>query len=142
MGNLKISHRLALGFAVIVLLLVAAVSSTLWQVSGIKEGTDRIVNLRTPTAQASAGMTRDIYASLAALRGWMLTGRSEITGLASGSDLEMSFGYGGAVADVLLHGSAQSRISLRTLFGAGHARVLVPVVGPELNADNFGVFEP
>ncbi len=72
----------------------------------------------------------------------MLSGKSAITGLASGSDLEMSFGYGGAVADVLLHGSEQTRISLRALIGAGHARVLVPVVGPELGADNFGVLEP
>ena len=74
--------------------------------------------------------------------GWLLSGKSEITGLASGSDLEMSLGYGGAVLDVLLRGSEQSRISLRALIGAGHARVLVPVVGPELNADNFGVLEP
>ncbi len=98
------------------------------------------------------GSTEAIWGGVALLRvhprvslgagGWMLPGKSEITGLASGSDLEMSLGYGGAVVDVLLHGSAQSRISLRTLFGAGHARVLVPVVGPEIGADNFGVLEP
>lgn len=74
--------------------------------------------------------------------GWVLSGKSDLTGLASGSDLEMSFGYGGAVVDVLLHGSERSRVSLRALIGAGHARVLVPVVGPEIGADNFGVLEP
>ena len=76
MGNVKISHKLIGGFAVVVLVLAVAVGATLWQVSSIKEGTDRIVNPRTPTAQASAGITSDIYASLAALRGWMLTGNA------------------------------------------------------------------
>lgn len=74
--------------------------------------------------------------------GWLLVGRSEIVGTSSGSDLELSFGYGGAVADVLLHGSQRSRISLRTLVGAGNAKALVPVVGSEDGADNFGIVEP
>ncbi len=77
MRNQKISHRMALGFATIVLLLAISVGTSLWQVAGIKTGTDRIVNLRTPTAQASAALTSNIYASLAALRGWMLTGNPD-----------------------------------------------------------------
>ena len=74
MKNLKVIHRLIIGFTVIVLLLAAAVVTTLIQVSTIKDSTDRIINLRTPTAQASSRVTSDIYATLAALRGWMLTG--------------------------------------------------------------------
>lgn len=74
MKKFNVFHRLIFGFAVIIFLLAAAVSSTLVQVSSIKDGTDLIVNLRTPTAQASANMTSNIYASLATLRGWMLTG--------------------------------------------------------------------
>ncbi len=77
MSNLKVSQRLMGGFAVIVLLLVVAVATTLWQVSGIKSGTDRIVNLRMPTAEASGNMVNNINASLAALRGWMLTGNEK-----------------------------------------------------------------
>ena len=74
--------------------------------------------------------------------GWLLAGRSEILGASAGSDLELSFGYGGAVAEVLLHSSERNQVSLRTLVGAGNARVLVPVVGPELGSDNFGIVEP
>ena len=72
--KLKISHRLALGFAIVVLMLAAAVGTTLWRIGAINEGTGRIVGLRMPTAQTSAQLTNDINASLAALRGWMLTG--------------------------------------------------------------------
>jgi methyl-accepting chemotaxis protein len=74
MKNLKVAHKLYGGFAFVILLLVAAVTITIWQVSKIDETSDRIVNLRTPTAQSSAALTNDINASLASLRGWMLTG--------------------------------------------------------------------
>jgi methyl-accepting chemotaxis protein len=56
------------------LLLGCAVGVTIWQVGNIKDGTDRIVNLRIPTSQASTAMLTQIQASLANLRGWMLTG--------------------------------------------------------------------
>ena len=72
----KIGHRLYAGFGVIVALMVIAIASTLWLVSDIKRTTDRISGLRAPTASASATLTTDIQASLAALRGWMLTGNA------------------------------------------------------------------
>jgi methyl-accepting chemotaxis protein len=72
--ELRISGRLSFGFGVLVVVLIAAVASTLFEVSGVKTVTDRIVNLRTPTSQASARLVNDINASLASLRGWMLTG--------------------------------------------------------------------
>ncbi len=72
---LKVTHRLAAGFALIVILLAAAVTVTLWEVNVIGAATNRIKVLRMPTANASASMTTDIEASLAALRGWMLTGK-------------------------------------------------------------------
>ncbi len=67
MPELKISGRLSLGFGVLVLVLIAAVGTTLFQVSSAKKVTDRIVNLRTPTAQASARLVNNINASLASL---------------------------------------------------------------------------
>ncbi|MHA1166050.1 MAG: MCP four helix bundle domain-containing protein, partial [Alphaproteobacteria bacterium] len=76
MPALKISHKLIGGFAAVVLLLTAAVGTTLWEVKGVKNLSDRIVHMRTPTAEASASLTREIYASLADLRGWMLTGNT------------------------------------------------------------------
>lgn len=74
MKNLKVTYKLYGGFAAVILLLVAAVATTIWQVSKVEETTDRIVELRMPTAQSSAALTNSINASLAALRGWMLTG--------------------------------------------------------------------
>ena len=70
----KIRGRLILGFSVVILVLIGAVGSTIWTVTGLKESTDRVVGLRVPTALASAGMATNINASLAALRGWALTG--------------------------------------------------------------------
>ncbi len=72
--NLKIGGRLILGYSVMVLVLAIAVGATLWSVTSIDRVTNRMVELRTPTAQASASMVNNINASLAALRGWMLTG--------------------------------------------------------------------
>ncbi|MCW9044913.1 MAG: MCP four helix bundle domain-containing protein, partial [Alphaproteobacteria bacterium] len=72
--NLKIGGRLVLGYSVMALVLAIAVGATLWSVSNIDKVTTRMVELRTPTAQASASIVNNINASLAALRGWMLTG--------------------------------------------------------------------
>lgn len=66
MKNLKVPYKLYGGFAVIFFLLAAAVLTTIWQASEIKQTTDRIVTLTTPTAQARAVMTNNINASLAA----------------------------------------------------------------------------
>lgn len=77
LNKLKISHRLYGGFAILVLLLVAAVGTTVWLVKDVGANSDRIVSLRMPTAQASAKMVNNINASLADLRGYMLTGNKE-----------------------------------------------------------------
>lgn len=74
---LKVTHRLAVGFALIVILLASAVAITLVEVGSIGATTQRIKTLRTPTANASSNLTNDINASLAALRGWMLTGNEK-----------------------------------------------------------------
>jgi methyl-accepting chemotaxis protein len=73
-SKLNIGTRLAVGFAAVALVLVVAVGTSLVKVDSIRKEANRIVDLRVPTAQASAGMVNDINASLAALRGWMLTG--------------------------------------------------------------------
>ena len=77
MRNLKISFRLIGGFALISILLITAIVLTLVNIQGVKATNDRIVELRTPTSQASHALTNDINASLAALRGWMLTGNED-----------------------------------------------------------------
>lgn len=72
--NLKISGRLILGFGTMAVILAVAVGMTIWNVSAIDKTSKRIVDLRMPTAAASSDMVKNIYGSLAALRGYMLTG--------------------------------------------------------------------
>ena len=73
--KLKISHRLYAGFAVLLLLLAGAVGTTLWLVSGIETVSDRVATLRTPTALTAERLTADLQGTLAALRGYILTGK-------------------------------------------------------------------
>ena len=75
--KLKLRGRLIGGFGLMIALTVCIVVFTLWQVSSISSVGDRIVKLRTPTAAASSGLVNDINASLAALRGYMLTGNAK-----------------------------------------------------------------
>jgi methyl-accepting chemotaxis protein len=72
--NFNISQRLMLGFGAMAAILVIAVGVTIWNVSAIDNTSKRIVELRMPTAAASSNMVKNIYGSLAALRGYMLTG--------------------------------------------------------------------
>ena len=72
--NLNISGRLIAGFAVMGVILALAVGMTIFKVSEINKTATRIVDLRMPTAAASSNMVKNIQASLAALRGYMLTG--------------------------------------------------------------------
>jgi len=69
-----IRARLIAGFSAMAVILAVAVGLTIFQVSSIDKTASRIVDLRMPTAASSANMVKNIYASLAALRGYMLTG--------------------------------------------------------------------
>ncbi len=73
----SISRQLIAGFASIALVLVASVGMTIYEVSQIDEISTRIVELRAPTARDSSEMLSSINGSLAALRGYMLTGEDK-----------------------------------------------------------------
>ncbi|MEX1204976.1 MAG: methyl-accepting chemotaxis protein, partial [Dongiaceae bacterium] len=62
------------GFAAVCLVLAAAVGTTVFMVGGVRTNTAQMVELRMPTALASSDIVKEVYASLAALRGWMITG--------------------------------------------------------------------
>ncbi|MCH7500906.1 MAG: HAMP domain-containing protein [Nitrospinae bacterium] len=70
--NLKVGMKIGGGFATVGLILLITVSLAIWQTNSTKVLTDRVVDLRTPTLQASMAMMNGINHSLAALRGWML----------------------------------------------------------------------
>jgi hypothetical protein len=74
--------------------------------------------------------------------GWILHSRSAIDVASPGPDLEMALGYGGVVADARIVAHHRMAVDIRVLAGAGNAKIIVPVVGSEIGADNFGVLEP
>jgi methyl-accepting chemotaxis protein len=72
--HLNIRGRLILGFSVLCALLACVVGITILKVSAVNESTDRTVSLRVPTAMAASDVVAGVYASLASLRGWLITG--------------------------------------------------------------------
>src|SRR5581483_3850385 len=72
--NLRIRSRLIFGFSAICLILLASIGTTMWKVAGSNQATQSMVDVRVPTAMAGDRLVGQLYASLAALRGWMLTG--------------------------------------------------------------------
>jgi methyl-accepting chemotaxis protein len=72
--QLNIRGRLILGFAVLCTLLAGVVGTTIIKVRTVSESTERTVNLRVPTAMTASDLVAGVYASLASLRGWLITG--------------------------------------------------------------------
>lgn len=75
--NLKIGARVYAGCFAIVAVLVISVMTTLVSVRQIGTSVERLDSLRIPTSNSSQTMVRDIYGTLASLRGWMLTGNPD-----------------------------------------------------------------
>jgi methyl-accepting chemotaxis protein len=71
---LSIGARLIGGFAAVCLILGIAVGITLWRMETVASSVDRMVTLRAPVAQAGLELVNGINASLATLRGYLLTG--------------------------------------------------------------------
>ena len=72
--HLNIRGRLILGFGVLCALLACVVGITIMKVRTVNESTDRTVTLRVPTAMTASDVVAGVYASLASLRGWLITG--------------------------------------------------------------------
>lgn len=72
--NMNIRNRLLMGFGAVSLILAFVVGLSIYQVKYLNQQTTRIDQLRVPTAATSSALVKDIYASLADLRGYMLTG--------------------------------------------------------------------
>ena len=75
--NVKLGTRIGAGYAAVALVLIAAVTTTIWQVSKTTEVTDRVIELRAPTAQSTLMMLNGMNHSLAALRGWIILGNDK-----------------------------------------------------------------
>ena len=77
MTTLRIRGRLIAGFGAVLLIMAVMVGTTVTKVAGIGALTQSITGKRVPTAVTSARLVNSINASLAALSGWMLTGRED-----------------------------------------------------------------
>jgi methyl-accepting chemotaxis protein len=72
--QMNIRARLIFGFSALCILLAGVVAITIVKVHSIHDATGRTVNLRVPTAMAASDLVAEVYASLAALRAWVITG--------------------------------------------------------------------
>ena len=72
--HLGIRSRLIIGCGTLCILLAAAIGITIVKVQSVGESTARNANLRVPTALAASDLISGVYASLASLRGWLITG--------------------------------------------------------------------
>ncbi|MGJ4999586.1 HAMP domain-containing methyl-accepting chemotaxis protein [Bradyrhizobium sp. HKCCYLS3077] len=77
-SNLKIQTRLLAGFGLLCMLLACAVGYSAYAVSNVSEHFSKIVTLRSPVAISSTQLVADLHATLAALRGYLLTGDPEM----------------------------------------------------------------
>jgi methyl-accepting chemotaxis protein len=75
--RLKIRGRLFAGFAAVCLVLACAVGYTIYVVGSSATTTTRMVELRAPVAMANTELVGDLYATLATLRGYLLTGNPQ-----------------------------------------------------------------
>lgn len=76
-GNLRLATKISAGFAVMILLLAAAISFSLYQVTRVEYYANRMADVRVPTSEASLGMLNGVNESLSGLRGWMLLGEEK-----------------------------------------------------------------
>jgi len=77
MRNFKIGQRLIFGFSILVILVATSSFNALWQVNALEKQAQKVVELRLPTAQASASILNGVNHALAALRGWMILGKDK-----------------------------------------------------------------
>jgi methyl-accepting chemotaxis protein len=70
--------RIGLGYALMAMVLAVAVLATLWQFDNVTRTSDRIGDLRAPTAYCSIAMLNSVNESNAALRGWTILGENSL----------------------------------------------------------------
>jgi len=75
--NMTIGTKISIGFGLTSLILTVTVLTTIWQVKKTNTVTNRVIDLRVPTAQTSLTMKNGVNHSLAALRGWIILGNDK-----------------------------------------------------------------
>ena len=75
--NMKLSTKITFGFAIITMILISTVVITIIQVNKTSNITNKVLDLRVPTAMSSIEMINGMNHSLAALRGWIILGKDK-----------------------------------------------------------------
>jgi len=70
----SVGRKIGFGFSATVVIMVAIVGGTKIQLADLESINSRIINVRTPTAEASLSLLNGVNQSLAGLRGYMLLG--------------------------------------------------------------------
>ncbi|MBV5325125.1 MAG: MCP four helix bundle domain-containing protein, partial [Rhodospirillaceae bacterium] len=74
-SNLRIGQRLWLGFSILCGVIAVVTGIVVYEARGVDVASDRMIGFRMPVAQTSTAIESEMYASLAALRGYLLTGK-------------------------------------------------------------------
>jgi methyl-accepting chemotaxis protein len=74
-SNLRIGQRLWLGFSVLCGVIAVVTGVVVYEARGVDVAAERMIGFRMPVAQTSTALESEMYASLAALRGYLLTGK-------------------------------------------------------------------
>jgi len=70
--NLKLGWKIGMGYGLVSIVLMLAVSITILQVRQIDKSVERLIDARSPMVQASLSLQNGMNQSLAALRGWVI----------------------------------------------------------------------
>jgi CHASE3 domain sensor protein len=137
--NLNIRGRLILGFSVLCALLAVVVGTTIVKVGAVNESTDRTVNLRVPTAMTASDVVAGVYASLASLRGWLITGNDTFKAERATTISEMNEIASAIASAVEEQGSATQEIARNVQQAAlGTGEISANVVGVQQAAGDTG----
>lgn len=77
MRELNIGKRLVLGFSALIIVISILALNSIWQIKKLEAQSQKVVELRVPTASASANILNGVNHALAALRGWMILGKDK-----------------------------------------------------------------
>ncbi len=71
----SLKFKIAVGFTIMTAMLIGAVALSAFQIKKTQVVTDRVAEVRAPTARTGVVLLNGVNHSLAALRGWMLLGK-------------------------------------------------------------------
>jgi hypothetical protein len=107
----------------------------------VSVGVTSVVGQTSPTAAGSLLLGVAPGFSLGG-GGRILLGTRALAGPVPEADQRLRFAYGGLLGQMLLSDTADRRVWIRLLAGAGNGKVDLAATGTPVASDNFGVVEP